>query len=181
MRYKDGKIEHDLHELLEGCSEDTKMEMIESMACDADIIKHVTAQILDRWTENCCAGSSYVTAQVEARTGLDWAWREVARRAGEVAASEIKRLEDALAHKTQEHMNALEELRSLAPSHIGRGPHCLPPLIRIVRDLRHLMLECSQNGLDFDELVKSAYVQAVLMRWHEHTKLPLTEKVAKEL
>jgi hypothetical protein len=112
-RYKDGKIEFDLHDLLQNISYDTKLEMLESLACDDQIIKHVADQIITKWTENCCSGGTACIAGAEPRFGLDWAWREVAKQSGEVAKREINRLEDALKYKNTECQNALEENRKL--------------------------------------------------------------------
>lgn len=111
--YKDGKIEFDLHALLRDVSVETKAELIESMACDDAIIKHVADQIITKWTENVCSGGVDCVAGAEPRFGLDWAWREVARRSGEVAEREIKRLEDAIKYKDERYAEALEENRSL--------------------------------------------------------------------
>jgi hypothetical protein len=51
--------------------------------------------------QNSRAGRNCV-ADSEPRNGLDWACREVAKRAGEVAADEIKRLESALKYREEE-------------------------------------------------------------------------------
>jgi hypothetical protein len=112
-RYKEGKIEFDLHDLFQDVSAETKMELVESLACDDQIIKHVSDQIITRWTENCCSGGSLCTASAEPRFGLDWAWREVAKRSGEVAEREIKRLEDAIKYKDERYAEALEENRRI--------------------------------------------------------------------
>jgi hypothetical protein len=110
-RYKDGKIEFDLHDLLESVSAETKADMLESLACDDDIIKHVTDQIIKQWTKNHYSGGVAYVAEHDPQTGLDWAWRQVARCAGEVAEREIKRLEDAIRRKDKQHAEALEDNR----------------------------------------------------------------------
>lgn len=112
-RYKEGKIEFDLHDLLQDVSIETKLEMLESLACDDQIIKHVADQIITKWTENCCSGGAACIAGAEPRFGLDWAWREVAKRSDEVAEREIKRLEDAIKYKDERYEEALEENRRL--------------------------------------------------------------------
>lgn len=111
--YKDGKIQFDLHDLLQSVSLETKKELIESLACDDDIIKHVSDQIIKRWTENCYSGSSLCTASDTPVFGLDWAWREVAKHSGDVAKREIARLEEAIRYKDETYKEVLEENASL--------------------------------------------------------------------
>ncbi len=113
VKYKDGKLELNLHELLGSVSAEDKLDMVESLACDDEIIKHVADQIIKKWTENCYHGSTHITATVEPALGLDWAWREVAKRSGEVAKREIERLESAIRYKDKCYAAALEENRQL--------------------------------------------------------------------
>ena len=115
-KYKDGNIEFDLHDLLMSVSAESKAEMIESLACDDEIIKHVADQIITKWTENCCSGGAACTAGADPRFGLDWAWREVAKRSSEVAEREIKRLEGAIKCKDELYAESLEENRKLMES-----------------------------------------------------------------
>jgi hypothetical protein len=71
--------------------------MIERLGCESAVIKAVTEQILDGWTEDGWHGPTGVASpEPQPCSGLDWARREVARRAGDAAAKEIKRLENAL-------------------------------------------------------------------------------------
>lgn len=113
VKYKEGKIEFDLHDLLQYVDKETKLEMIESLSCDDTIIKHVTEQIINKWTENCYSGGSNCTASSEVYLGLDWAWREVAKRSGDVAKREIERLEEAIRYKDERYLELLEENREL--------------------------------------------------------------------
>lgn len=112
-QYKDGKISFDLHGLLEGIQPVEKIPMVESLACDDDIIKHVAAQIISKWTENCYSGCAFVTASDSPQFGLDWAWREVAKKSGDVAKREIERLEDALRREKNKTTELYEEIRHL--------------------------------------------------------------------
>lgn len=99
---KDGKLEFDLHSLLECAKDQTKIELIESLACDDAIIKHVTDQILDGWTENCfCGGYSFEQTDT-AYHGLDYARRQIAKRSSEVAKNTIEELEKTIARQKQE-------------------------------------------------------------------------------
>jgi hypothetical protein len=113
VKYKEGKIQFDLHDLLQYVDKETKLEMIESLSCDDTIIKHVTEQIINKWTENCYSGGSNCTASSEVHLGLDWAWREVAKRSGDVAKREIERLEEAIRYKDERYLELLQENREL--------------------------------------------------------------------
>ena len=113
VNYKEGKLELDLHDLLQNVNKETKMEMIESLSCDDHIIKHVTEQIINKWTENFYSGGSNCTASSEVYLGLDWAWREVAKKSGDVAKREIERLEKAISYKDERYQELLEENRKL--------------------------------------------------------------------
>jgi hypothetical protein len=105
IKYDNGNLVIDLHALLACVDAATRASFIESLACDDEIIRHVTAQILDRWTESVYAGGSLVTAvpaPASSATPLDTAWREVAKRSSDVAKREIERLEEALGRANKE-------------------------------------------------------------------------------
>jgi hypothetical protein len=97
VHYKNGKIEFDLHDVLSRVSLEQKLELIESLACDDQIITHVAQQIISEWTESGYKGASSIDPPPNPFYGLDWAWREVAKRSGEVAEREIERLEECIA------------------------------------------------------------------------------------
>lgn len=99
---KDGKLEFELHSLLECAKDQTKIELIESLACDDAIIKHVTDQILDGWTENCFCGASSFEQTDTVYYGLDYARRQIAKRSSEVAKNTIEELEKTIARQKQE-------------------------------------------------------------------------------
>ena len=84
--------------------------MIETLSCDDQIIKHVTDQILDGWTENYCSGGSCFIASHSPTTGLDYARREISKRSGELAKKEIEKLEKALKEKTEAYWKMINEL-----------------------------------------------------------------------
>ena len=109
INYKDGKLQIDLHDLLDNVREEDLNEFLETVSCNDKVIKHVTDQILDKWTENCYSGGTACTADADAKWGLDKAWREVAKRSGEVAKREIERLEDALKRRNEEYFNLVNE------------------------------------------------------------------------
>ena len=95
-------IEIDIYDLVESLSPDEQRTFADALAVSDDVVKYVTQQILGDWTElDSRAGLNCVAAS-EPRNGLDWARREVAKRAGEVAADEIRRLEAALKYREEE-------------------------------------------------------------------------------
>lgn len=97
-----------LIELIEAIDPEQLRLFADSLACSDDVIRYVTQQILDKWTEHTSHGMTNYTARAEPTTGLDWAWREVAKRSSEVAAREIERLEDALS-KANERIEQFEK------------------------------------------------------------------------
>lgn len=109
INYKDGKLQIDLHDLLDNVREEDLNEFLETVSCNDKVIKHVTDQILDKWTENYYSGGTACTADAAPIWGLDKAWREVAKRSGEVAKREIERLEDALKRRNEEYFNLVNE------------------------------------------------------------------------
>lgn len=98
INFTKGTLEIDLHTLLESVAPEHRVDLIESLSCDEEIIRHVADQIISRWTESSYSGSSWVTAPSDdtCSCALDVAWRRVAKASGEVAKREIERLESAL-------------------------------------------------------------------------------------
>lgn len=97
IKLEQNSIIIDVSDLIEKLTQDNNKDLLESLSTNSYIIQCVTEQILDKWTgDNCCSGSYSVAALESPTFGLDWAWREVARRSNEVAEREIRRLEDAL-------------------------------------------------------------------------------------
>jgi hypothetical protein len=98
-----GQILVNVEELLKSIPTADRLKLAEILACDAEVLKFVTQQILDGQTENGYYSAICCTAHSDTGPcgGLDWAVREVAKRSGETAAREIKRLEDALKHREE--------------------------------------------------------------------------------
>lgn len=111
--YKNGKVSFDLQDLLQFINDPDKLELVESLSCEDAVINHVARQLIHKWTENGCSGGTAWPAPSTPHTGLDWAWREVARLSGEVAAGEIKRLEVALKHREEEIQKLHDKLSEL--------------------------------------------------------------------
>jgi hypothetical protein len=98
---KDGKLEFDLHSLLECAKDETRVELIESLSCDEAVIKHVVDQILDGWTENMFAGTTACGQNAKPMYALDIARREVSKRSSEVAKKTIEDLEQTIERQKQ--------------------------------------------------------------------------------
>ena len=101
VKYEKGTLILDLHSILECVDPDQKREMLESISCDDEVIRFVTQQIIEKWTENGYSGGSCIHASSHP-FGLDHAWREVAKASGEISRREIERLEAALTREQQE-------------------------------------------------------------------------------
>jgi hypothetical protein len=102
MKYENGEIKIDAWELIQYLPEEKLLEFIETFSCHDAVIKHVTDQIIERWTENMCSGGNFYPMPAEPTTGLDWAWREVSKRSGEVAKTEIENLEKSIMYRDGE-------------------------------------------------------------------------------
>lgn len=86
------------------------------MSCDGQIVEFVAQQIVDKWTENGFYSGVSCIANADAWTGLDRAWRNVAKASGDVAKREIERLEDALRRSQEEASRLSSELFNLRES-----------------------------------------------------------------
>lgn len=106
--YREENILINVYELFCNMPDEDKIKLIEELSCEDAIIKHVVDQILDGWTENVYHGAILVTASSNPKKGLDYAMREVAKRSGEVAAKEIKRLEEALAEANKNYIALMD-------------------------------------------------------------------------
>lgn len=110
MNYRDGSIVLDLHEEVMGpmMRGPHRVAVLESVACNDDVIRHVADQILAGWTENGSCGATYVEA--EPRCALSIARRRVALGAGDVAALEIRELTRRVAVLEAENSSLRNEL-----------------------------------------------------------------------
>ena len=99
---KDNKLEFDIIEFFDGIPDETKLELVESLASEEAIIKHVTDQILDGWTENMYCGATSFDHDPEPRWSLDYARREIAKRSNGVAKQQIEELERTIERKNKE-------------------------------------------------------------------------------
>jgi hypothetical protein len=114
-----GKLTIDISDLLDSLSPEDKIELIETLACQDAIIKHVADQILTGWTENCYSGGTGYS--IEGHTPLDSARKRVIELAPEVARQEIERLKRYA--KNQEEIAKKYEDRYFA-LHYAWPHHC---------------------------------------------------------
>lgn len=90
MKIENGNIVIDLLDLLTNYNGKSKQEFLEIISCDDSVIKYVTQQIIDKWTESGFFG---VISDGNYLSGLDWAWREIAKHSSIIAKEEIEKLE----------------------------------------------------------------------------------------
>lgn len=110
INYESGSISFELHDLLCQVSPEQKRDLVESLSCDDELVRFVTQQILDKWTEGGYHAGVYCSAVADpGHSGLDWAWREVAKRSSEVAKRDIERLEDAVRRQNEQIRELLQE------------------------------------------------------------------------
>ena len=86
----------DLYGLISDMPSESLPILADAIAVNDDVIKFVTQQILDGITDFCSCAGRVRAAKSKPQAGLDWACREVAKRAGDVATREIERLEREL-------------------------------------------------------------------------------------
>ncbi len=106
----------DISTLLDSIAPEDKTELIKHIACDDQVIRDVSAQILDGWTEDGWHGSRNTEAQADTENryapAIDVVRRDFAKRSGEVAKREIEQLEKALS-RANERIQVLENEKSL--------------------------------------------------------------------
>ena len=96
VSYENGYLKVDIYDLCTGLPKEDKLKLVEFLACDDDLIKHVTDQIVEGMTENGYYGGSYCAPSPEPYLALDAARRKVAKGSSEVAKKEIEKLEKEL-------------------------------------------------------------------------------------
>lgn len=82
--------------LLSALTGEQKRELVDSLACEEEIIADVSAQLLTGWTERSSHGRKSCGADAEPSSAIDKARRELASRSGEVANEEIEKLKRSL-------------------------------------------------------------------------------------
>ena len=115
IKIEQGHLKLHVYDLLGLLDADQKKELVEVLAVQDDVIKHVVEQVLTGWTENGMRAARQVTAGSGEHylPALDEAIREVSKRSGDVARKEIERLEAALKYKDELLQRMNEELQKL--------------------------------------------------------------------
>jgi len=102
MKYENGEIKIDAWELIQYLPKEKLLEFIETFACHDVVIKHVTDQILEGWTENMNCGSTDYPARAEPQCPLNQARRAILKHYIEYGNEEIGALESALKIREEE-------------------------------------------------------------------------------
>lgn len=105
--FRNGLICFTPEDLFKALPPDQRAAMLEDLACEDAVIKHVSDQILEGWTENLSSGADDYPAKSTPRSALSAARRRIAHFSGQLASKEIARLESALRDREEE----LDELR----------------------------------------------------------------------
>lgn len=109
--YSAGLLSIDLTDVLENMPAADKVNIIDTLACDSDIIRHVTAQILHGYTEHGSCGYRCTEAYARPTNALDAARRDIAKTSDDIAKREIERLEEALRETTNRLREAQDAMR----------------------------------------------------------------------
>lgn len=106
----DGKVIIDVNYLLDAMSDQAKLDLVERLATEDVVIKHVVDQIVEGLTENCYGGSRLCGSSVEPTLPLDIAHRRIAEASSEIANAEIASLKRELARTAERLRSAYAEL-----------------------------------------------------------------------
>lgn len=113
-RIQKGALVIDINDLLRHISDEDKTELFQHIACDDQVIRDVTAQLLDGWTEAGWHGAKSSEAHADTVNvivpAINAGRREIAKRSGEVAKAEIEALEKTL-KASEARVRELEEER----------------------------------------------------------------------
>ncbi len=93
-----GKVILDYCELFDNASGEELNLLVQSLACQDSIVKHVADQLLEGWTEDGYHGGVAGDANPATSSPIDQARRRIALGAGEVAKATIEAQQRALAH-----------------------------------------------------------------------------------
>jgi len=106
----DGKVIIDVNYLLDAMSDQAKLDLVERLAIEGAVIKHVVDQIVEGLTENYYGGSRVCGSSVEPTLPLDIAHRRIAEASSEIANAEIASLKRELARTAERLRSAYAEL-----------------------------------------------------------------------
>lgn len=99
---KDGVVSMPLSDVLRQCDATALHEIIDTLACESEVITQVMNQILEGWTDMASCGYRDVPANAEPHSPIDQARRRIAEMADKVSKEVIEELQHALKKKTEE-------------------------------------------------------------------------------
>lgn len=108
-----GKVVIDVNYLLDAMSDQAKLDLVERLAVEDVVIKHVVDQIVEGLTENGYAGSRLCGSSIEPTLPLDIAHRRIAEASSEIARAEIEGLKRELERTTKSLAAAYSDLEKL--------------------------------------------------------------------
>ena len=112
-----GALVIDINDLFRNIADEDKTELFQHIACDDQVIRDVTAQLLDGWTDAGWHGAKSHEAHADTVSvivpAINAGRREIAKRSGYVAKAEIEALEKTL-KASEARVRELEEERRSA-------------------------------------------------------------------
>ncbi len=106
-KLKDGQLTFSITDILDKLDGESKVEFIETLACDEVIIEHVASQIITGLTSGGYSGAKSYMAYHEPTTALDKATREISKISSDLARKEIEKLEFALKESEKKYYELL--------------------------------------------------------------------------
>lgn len=114
LEIKDGKVIIDPIDILSELSGDDKIQVIEALSCESEVIQHVTDQIIHGCTENGWHGSIGFSSKPS--TPLEKAIREITESSSDIAKKEIEKMKRIVKSKEDSADRAWEQYRKLRDS-----------------------------------------------------------------
>lgn len=104
MKIEKGNLTIDLWEFLQEAKGEQRLELIETLSCQEDIIRHVTDQVVHGCTENGYSGGEdyKLSSDLEKSCAITRARRLIAQNTDEVSKGIIERLEKTIEEKEKE-------------------------------------------------------------------------------
>lgn len=107
----------DIYEFLDSLSDEKSIELAESLSCQNAVIKHVTDQLFDGYTENGCHGSK-VYGDLPT-TQLELSQEKVRKLGNRLLIKEVERLRRRLEDKNNHYESGWNEYHKLNNRLIG--------------------------------------------------------------
>lgn len=101
----------DIYDFLDSLSDEKSIELAESLSCQDAVIKHVTDQLFDGYTENGCHGSK--RGGDNPSTQLELSQEKVRKLGNRLLIKEVKRLRGKLEDKNSHFESGWNEYHKL--------------------------------------------------------------------